>query len=176
MLAGAEGVALGHQMQAAADTEVEELLHHLGYQLVAYDGHFGVVHHQFAQGSGVVHLHVLDDDIVQLTATEHVIQILQILLGSGSVHSVEHHGFLIQQDIGVVRHAHGDLVDALEQSQAPVVGADPGQIISNFSDTIHFRATSFPITKLSAALLLFFAQDERLLAQMDTFLHLHHIT
>ena len=54
MLAGAEGVALGHQMQAAADTEVEELLHHLGYQLVAYDGHFGVVHHQFAQGSGSI--------------------------------------------------------------------------------------------------------------------------
>ena len=163
-------------MQAAADAEVKELLHHLGYQLVAHDSHLGMVHHQLAQSGGMVHLHVLNDDIVQLAAAEHMIQILQILFGSGSVHGIEHHGLLIQQDIGVVGYAHGDLIDALKQSQTPVVGADPGQIIGNFSDTIHFRATSFPITKLSAALLLFFAQDERLPAQMDAFLHLHHTT
>ena len=61
VLAGAEGVALGHQMQAAADAEVKELLHHLGYQLVAHDSHLGMVHHQLAQSGGMVHLHVLND-------------------------------------------------------------------------------------------------------------------
>ena len=153
--AGAEGVALVDQVQAAADVEVKELLHHFGDLLVADDGHVGIAQHQLRQGGGVVHLHVLHDDIVQLAAAEHVGHVLQILAGGGGVHRVEHDGLVVQQDIGVVGNALGDLVDALEQGQAAVIGADPVQIAGYIADTIHVRATSFLLIHRSSYRLVF---------------------
>ena len=120
-----EHVALGNQMQAGAHIEIEELLHHGGNLLVAHDGHLGMVVHQLAQGGGVVHLHMLHNHIVQLAAAQHMVEVFQILSGSGGVHRVEHYGFLIQQDIGIVGNAHGNLIDAFKQRQTPVIGADP---------------------------------------------------
>ena len=85
----------------------------------------------------MVGLHVVYDDIVQRSPVQHKFQILKELAADGQVHRVEQDGFFVQQDVGVVAHALGDGVDVFKQSQPPVAGTDPVQIVLNFFDAVH---------------------------------------
>ena len=82
----------------------------------------------------------LDEHLQKLAeAAERVLDILKIGLIHGLVHGVEQDAFLVQQHIGIVADAPGHVVNALEQGQPPVIGADPVQIVLNFAVTIHIE-------------------------------------
>ena len=137
MAAGAEGVPLLHHHGAAGDVAVEELADH-GHGLGVGD-HLGIrpAAQDLAQGGAVVRLHVVDHHIVQGTARQGKLQILQEPLAHSSVHCVQQDGLLIQHQIGVVADAPGDGIDALEFGEPPVGGAQPVQVVADIAHAVH---------------------------------------
>ena len=119
-----------------------ELADHVDGLAVAHDPGLRVAEHQVAQSGGVVGLHVVDEDIVQLPAAEGVLQILQELGLDAPVHCVEEDGLLIQEEIGVVGHPPGDGMSGLKDGVLTVVGADPDQIVGDLTGAVHIRITS----------------------------------
>ena len=59
--------------------------------------------------------------------------VFEKLTAGGPVNGVEEDALLIEKQIRVVAHTSRNRVDILKQCQAIVVGADPEQIICNFS-------------------------------------------
>ena len=91
----------------------------------------------------MVGLHVVDEDIVQRPAVQGVLQVLHELGLNRPVHRVKEDGFFVQQQIGVVGHPPGDRVSRLKNGVLTVVGADPDEVVGNFTGTIHEENLSF---------------------------------
>ena len=120
-----------------------ELADHVQDLAVADDGGLGMAEHHIAQSGGVVGLHVVDEDIVQFTTAQSILQIFKELGLDGPVHRVKQHGLLIQQQVGVEGHPTGNRMGALEQGVLAVVSADPNQIFGDMTDTVHIENPSF---------------------------------
>ena len=56
---------------------------------------------------------------------------------NGLVHGVEQNRHVVAEQVGVVRYAGGDGVDALKHGQAPVVAAHPYQIGGDLLGAVH---------------------------------------
>ena len=136
-LARGEHVALLHDLHAACGLEVEVLAQHDLDLAVADDGGFGIAAHQIAHGGGMVGLHVVDHEVVQLAAAQHVFQVLEELAADGAIHGVHHQRLFIVDEVAVVGHAGGDGIDVLKQGQAAVLAADPGDAVTDFSYAVH---------------------------------------
>ena len=68
----------------------------------------------------MVGFHVVHHQIVEFAAIQHGGHILEKLCSHSCVGSVQKHGFLVQQDIAVIRNATGDGVNVFEQSELSV--------------------------------------------------------
>ena len=137
VLAEALGVPLGHLLDGAgvqAEAELIEEGHRLGG---GDDLHVGPAQENLLDGSGVVGLHVVDDQIVQGTAVEDSLHVGDKLPAHRPVGGVEEDGLLVQQDIGVVGHAVVQGVDVLKQGQPVLVRAYPVQVVSDHTVIIH---------------------------------------
>ena len=152
--AGVEGVTLVDDIQTAAQVEIKELLDHSSNLFVADDRHFRIMENQLAQCCSVVHFHMLNDNIVQLAAAQNMSQIFQ-MLGCRLVYGIKDNGFFIQQDIGVIRNTHGNLIDTLKQCQTAVIRTYSIQVIGYITDTIHYVPHPFPMVSI----LLYFAVE-----------------
>ena len=135
----AEGVciALGHKNGARINVEGEVVADHVADLRVADDLRLRVAAHGLLERLGVVGLHMVHDDVVQRTAAENKGEVFKKLTGDGLIHRVEQDGLLVEQDIGVVRHAARDGVHALKQSQTAVGRADPVQILGHLHSAVH---------------------------------------
>ena len=135
--AGVQRVALLDQHRAGGEIHAQKLLHH-GLDLgVADDLGLGIALQQQLLGGGVVRLHVLHHQVVQLAAVQGMGHILQKYAVHGLVHRVEEDGLLVEKQVRVIGNAVGHAVDALEAGKPPVVGADPDQILGHFSRAVH---------------------------------------
>ena len=137
VLAEAVGAALGHEDGAAVDVKGEVVADHVADLRVADDLRLGITAHGLLERLGVVRLHVVHDDVVQRTAAEHMGEIFKELTGDGLIHRVEQDGLLVEQDIGVVRHAARDGIHALKQRQTAVGRTDPVQVLGHFHSAVH---------------------------------------
>ncbi len=87
----------------------------------------------------MVRFHVLNDDKIQIFAVQRVRQIFKEGLPTAlSTVSKKKNVDIVEQQISVVGNAARDGVNSLEHCKAPIVGADPDEIICNFFCTIHF--------------------------------------
>ena len=137
VFAGRERVHLLDELQAAVNVKCEEILHHRARLGVADDGYFRMAQDKLADGRGVVGLHVLHDEIVELPAGEHMVDVFKEQAADGLVHGVDQDGLLVQQQIGVVAHAVRERVGVFKQVQPPLACADPVEILGHFLDTVH---------------------------------------
>ena len=140
VFAGAERIHLGDEVNAAVDVEGEEVLHHLRGLLIADERDLWIAEHDGLDRGGVVRLHVVDNEIVQLAAVQHVRQIFKEDGRDGVVDRVEQDGLFVQNNVGIVAHAARDGIDVFEQRQPPVVAADPVEILGHFFHTVHGKA------------------------------------
>ena len=139
VLAEADRVALVYDDGAGVNVKGEEVADHLADLLVADDLRFRMAQHHVAEGLGVVRLHVMDDDVVERAAVEHVFEVFEELAGDGVIDGVEQDGLLVQHDVRVVGNAAGNGVDALKQRQTAVRRADPEQIVCNLDSAVHVQ-------------------------------------
>jgi len=135
--AGGEGVALIDYDHAVGHVVVEELAQQGAYLLVADDLGLGIAQYQILDGGGVVGLHVMDEQVVQLAPAQSMGHVFKKCAGYGLIHCVEKNGLFVQQKIGVVGNAFGNAVNALKTGKTPVVGADPCQVVQNFFGAVH---------------------------------------
>ena len=127
-----EGEGVAAQFEGAAVLGHDAVFHEIGAEEVVHHGEgLGGGHHggvgvgleEAVDVGGVVRLHVLDDEIVRLAASEGALQVVQPLVGEMLVHGVHDGHLFIQDNIGVVAHAVGHLILALEQVHLMVVDA-----------------------------------------------------
>ena len=81
---------------------------------------------------------MLNDDKIQIFAVQRVRQIFKEGFTDRLVHRIKKNVDIVEQQISVVGNAARDGVNPLEHCKAPIVGADPDEIICNFFCTIHF--------------------------------------
>ena len=81
------------------------------------------LHHRLNAG-GVVGLDVVDDEVVRLPAGQGGVQIVQELRALVVVHGVQDGHLLVQDHVGIVGHAVGDHILALEKIDVVIVDAD----------------------------------------------------
>jgi len=139
MVAKAESVAFLDFVSTVFVVNVEtKLVHQHESLLIADDDGFGVADENLVYRTRMVGLKMVDQQVVERTPFQHVVDVLKELPASRPINRVEKHGFLVKQEIAVVRHATRYRVDVLEQVQPVLVSADPVQIVCNRSDTMHF--------------------------------------
>ena len=136
MAAGGNGVALVDQVNGLGVGAVE-LADHVQDLAVTHDGGLGVAQHHIAQSGGVVGLHVVDKNVVQLAAGQGVVQIFKELGLDRTVHSVHQNSLFIQEKIGVKRHPTRHGMGGLEQGVLAVVAAHPDEVLGDMTDTMH---------------------------------------
>ena len=72
MLAGAERIHLGDEVNAAVDVEGEEVLHHLRGLLVADKPDLRIAEHDGLDRGGVIRLHVVDNEVIERATTQRM--------------------------------------------------------------------------------------------------------
>ena len=140
--AGGEAVPLLDQNDPLLQIRQEELGQH-GFNLgVAENAGLRVTQQQALNGGGVVRLHVGDEQVVQLPATQGVGDVFKKDFVDGLVAGVKQNCFFVQKEIGVVADAVGNSVNTLKTGEAAVIGADPDQVVMYLSCAMH--SSSFP--------------------------------
>ena len=135
--AGLQAVPFLDQNDALRQIEGEKLRQHSLDLRIADDLRLGIARDQQLQRGGVVGFHVVDDQIIERPPAQRIGDVLQENAVNSLVHRVKEHGLLVQQQIGVVGHALGHAVHALKAGKPAVIGADPDQILANFSCAVH---------------------------------------
>ena len=79
----------------------------------------------------MVGLHVLDDEIVGLASREGLFEVVEPLVAEAGVDGVHDGGLAVEDGVGIVGHAVGDVVLALEQVDGVVVDADVQDVFGN---------------------------------------------
>ena len=92
---------------------------------------------ELADGRGMVRLHMLHDEVVELPPAQHMVDVLKEQAADGLIDGVDQHGFFVQQQVGVIADAVGQRIGILKQVQPPLTRADPIEIFGHFPDTIH---------------------------------------
>ena len=137
VLAEGEGVALLH-LDALMSVHMEaELPHEHECLLVGDQFHLGMAQQDLLDAGGVIRLQMVDQQVVQLAAIQHIRQIFQKLAAGRPVHRVKEHRLFIQQAVGVVAYAPGNGKAVFKQGQAMVVGAHPVEVVRYFTHAIH---------------------------------------
>ena len=131
VLTQGQGVALADYDAATGIIGAEELVHHAEGLGRGHDGGLGVGVHEHINVGGVVGLHVLDHQEIGAAAVKLCSELAQPLLAEVLIHGVHDGNLLVQDDVGIVGHAVGDHILALEQVHLMVVDADVADVIGN---------------------------------------------
>ena len=131
MLAKAEGVTLAHDDAVVGIVGAKEVLHHAEGLFGGDYTCFRVDLHKVVDIGGMVRLHVLDHQIVGLTALQGLLDIVQPLMGKILVHGVHDGDLLVQNGVRVVGHAVGDDVLSFKQVYLMVVYADVFDVVGD---------------------------------------------
>ena len=141
VLAQIQYIAFLDHNGTAFQIHIVELVHQAEGLLVAHDPHRGIEPCQLRNVSAVVGLHVVDYQIVRLTAAQSSSQILQILPGHRGISSVHDGCLLVQDHIGIVSHAIRNGEHILKQVQTAVAGANPEDLVCDVADILHSIVT-----------------------------------
>ena len=131
VLAEVQRAALSHNDPPVLIAGTEEGAHHREGLGRGDDGGLREGLHEVADIGGVVRLHMLHHQIVRLPALEHILDIVQPLVGEVFVHRIHDGDLFVQDHIGIVAHAIGHPVLPLEQVHLMVVDAYITDIVGN---------------------------------------------
>ena len=102
---------------------------------------------EFQDGSGVVRFHVMDHQIVGFPAAEGLLQVRQPFCALAGVDRVHHGHFLVQDNIGIVRHPLGNDILAFKKVEVHIVDADVldfgRNALDHVSEYYHTKITLF---------------------------------
>ena len=132
VLAQGQGAEVFHRQSVLHGEVGEELADHSKGFYIGHHGHFRVSIHKGFHRSGMVRLHVLDHQIVGLTACQSLADVLQPLSGLAGIDGVHNSHLFVQNHIRIIGHAIGHHILALKQIHLVVVGTYIQNGIGNF--------------------------------------------
>ena len=109
-----------------------EALHHLERLFVAHNLDVGVVLLDQRDGTAVVGLHVVDDQIVDGAVADDLVNVLDELREEIDLHGVNETNLLIINEIRVVAYAIGQRPQSFEEMLVAVVDAHVVDVACNF--------------------------------------------
>ena len=136
-----ERVVVLHLHQIVGDAV--EALGHAECLLVAHNLDFGIVFAYQGDGPAVVGLHVVHHEIVDGAVAYHLVYILKILDKEVHLHGVDEADFLVDDEIGVVRHSVGQRPQALEEFLVAVVDAYIVDLVGYFRHDVYVSDLMF---------------------------------
>ena len=142
MAADRDHVTFLDQIDFVRKVSEKELSQHRLDLRVAENAGFRIAQQQAFDGCSVVRLHVGDEQVIQLPSAESVGHIFEENFIHSFVNRIKQDCFFIQKEIGVVADAFGNSVNSFEAEEAAIVGADPDQVVMDFSCAMH--ECSFP--------------------------------
>ena len=138
VLAQGQGLPVGDRHLGALRQGGEELPHHHKGLGVAHQGCLGIALQKQLDVGGMVRLHMLHHQIIRLSVSQHGGDVFQPLCAEVGIHRVHDGNLLVQNHIGVVRHAAGHHILPLEQVNLMVVDTYITNIIGNHVFILHF--------------------------------------
>ena len=141
--AKAQALAVLHHHTALLchSISAKELVHIQKGLGVAHHLHLRVECRQLCNVGTVVRLHVGDYQIIRLTACQSFGQVFQPRLGSAGIHRVQNGGLFVQNDIGIIAHAGGHRILALEQVDGGIIHANAQ---NGFTDLVYAHNARSP--------------------------------
>ena len=88
--------------------------------------------HHFGQGPGVVHFHMVDDDVVDVLGFDQMRQAAQQLAAEVGLDRIDQGGLLVLDQKGIVGRSTGRGGVAMEVTTLPVHGTNPVDILTYF--------------------------------------------
>ena len=141
--AKAQALAVLHHHAALLchSISAKELIHIQEGLGVAHHLHLRIECRQLCDICAVVRLHVGDHQIIRLTACQSFGQVFQPRLGSAGIHRVQNGGLLVQNDIGIIAHAGGHRILALEEVDGGIIHANAQ---NGFTDLVYAHNARSP--------------------------------
>ena len=140
VFAGAEGIASAYRDTFFA--MIVELCHEVEAFFRRNNGGFRVTQNDFLECRRMVRLPVIDDDVVQRTSIQDMVQVVQEIRCKFEIDRIKQHCFFIQQDIGVVTYAFRNRMNSLKNIGTVIVHTDPIQIFYDFTNICHANPPS----------------------------------
>ena len=138
-----QGVSLPYDHAPVFELRPEEVLHHGESFCGGYYHRFRIGLHEIHDVCRMVRFHVLDHQIVRLSSVQSLPKIVQPLMCEIAVHRIHDGGLLIEDEIGVIRHAVGDFVLSLEQVDPVVVHSDIDYVAGDLHLVLSLYVYSF---------------------------------
>ena len=89
---GVHGSAFLYDESLFGNVQMEELVDHGNDLFVADDGYIRIAEQKFCQSSGVIRLHVLDYQEIQVPAAQSILQVLEEFVADCLVYRIEENG------------------------------------------------------------------------------------
>ena len=143
MGAKAQALAVLHHYTALLGNGIgtKELLHIQEGLGVAHHLHLRVECRQLCNVGTVVRLHVGDYQIIRLTVCQSFGQVFQPRLSGAGIHGIQNGGLFVQNDIGIIAHAGGHRVLALEQVDGGIIHTNAQ---NSFTDLVYAHNARSP--------------------------------
>ena len=87
--------------------------------------------HKVGDVGGMVRLHMLNNQIIRLSALEHILDVVQPFMGEILVHRIHDRDLFVQNHVGIVGHAIGNPVLTLKQVHLMIIDTHIANIIRN---------------------------------------------
>ena len=116
----------------------EELFHHAKGFLGRNDFGILVYIHKVRYVCRVVRFHMLDDQIIRLSAIQNLLNINQPFCAEIHIDRIHDGYLLIHDDIGVISHSVGNLVLSLEQVYIMIIDTDIFDVICNIHSNLPY--------------------------------------
>ena len=121
------GIAFGNHFGAVIHAE-PELTHEIKGFLITDDLGLRVTDEDFLKACRVVRFHMVDNQVIQGTASKDGFDIFQELTADRPVSCIEKNRFFVQKDVGIVGYAPRNGMNIFKKFQAAIVSANPVQI------------------------------------------------
>ena len=99
MMSRIEGIAFFDDNKSVVIAEIEELLYHREYFRIAYYFHIGIAQHKLRKRRGMVRLHMVNHDIIELSFPESMRHIFKEYFRNGFIDRVKEHCLVIAKKI-----------------------------------------------------------------------------
>ena len=131
MAAQRQRVAIAHHNTAIGEIAAVKLLHHAECRLRGHHCRVGELTHKLDDVGGMIRLHMLHHQIVRGAARQRRRQIVQPFRAEMSLYSVHHRNLFVQNHIGIVGHAIGNLELSLKMCDLMVSDTDVMDILGD---------------------------------------------
>ena len=137
MFAKAEGISLLDSQRPSLHIDIIELRNQTESLFIPHQRQLGMDPQKLPDRGAVIRFHMVDHKIIQLSATQSMLHILNKLARDGGVHGVHYRRLFIQNDIGIIGNPIRNGEQVFKQGQPAVVSAHPNDIFCDFSRAIH---------------------------------------